>query len=214
MKESTVSEPSPRLLVLEQVTLEGTVARLEPISLAHAADLHAAAADESIWRYIALDISKPESVETWIEGSIAEREAGSALRFAIVDRKTNRAVGSTTLFDIRPKDRGVEIGWTWLAKSAQRTGINTECKFLLLRHCFEEAGAIRVQLKTHRLNFKSRRAIERIGAQFEGILRNHVVMPDGTFRDSAYYSVIESEWPAVKRHLRMMIEGYGSADGE
>jgi RimJ/RimL family protein N-acetyltransferase len=194
--------------------LEGKVARLEPIGYEHEADLTVAAADESIWRYIPFEANAPGALRDWIAASIKDREAGVLFRFAIVDRATNRAIGSTTLFDIRPADRGIEIGWTWLATSAQRTGINTECKFLLLRHCFEEAGAIRVQLKTHRLNFKSRRAIERIGAQFEGILRNHVVMPDGSFRDSAYYSVIESEWPAVKRHLRLMIDGYGTAEGE
>jgi RimJ/RimL family protein N-acetyltransferase len=205
---------SPRQLVIEPIVLEGKVARLEPIGYEHEADLIAAAADESIWRYIPFAANAPGALKEWITASIADRKAGTLFRFAIIDRATNRAVGSTTLFDIRPRDRGIEIGWTWLAMSAQRTGINTECKFLLLRHCFEEAGAIRVQLKTHRLNFKSRRAIERIGAQFEGILRNHVVMPDGSFRDSAYYSVIESEWPAVKRHLRLMIDGYGSAEGE
>jgi RimJ/RimL family protein N-acetyltransferase len=189
------------------VTLEGQCARLEPIGHQHAADLVVAAGDRAIWRYIALDPSSPDAMRAWIDDSIADREAGTVFRFAIVDRGRGRAVGSTSLFDIRPRDRGLEIGWTWLGRDAQRTGINTECKYLLLRHCFETLGAIRVQLKTHRLNFPSRRAIERIGAQFEGILRNHTIMPDGTYRDSAYYSVIENEWPAVKRHLEMMMAG-------
>jgi len=194
-------------MIVTPVTLEGKWARLEPISHQHAADLAAAGSDRAIWRYIPLDPSSPAAMLAWIDGSIAEREAGTAFRFAIVDRASGRAVGSTTLFDVRPRDRGIEIGWTWLGRESQRTGINTECKYLLLRHCFERLGAIRVQLKTHRLNFTSRRAIERIGAQFEGILRNHVIMPDGTYRDSAYYSIIESEWPAVKRHLELMMAG-------
>jgi N-acetyltransferase len=194
-------------MVVAPVTLDGRWVRLEPIGHEHGADLVAAGSDRAIWRYIPLDPSSPEAMRAWIDGSIAEREAGTALRFAIVDRSSGRAVGSTTLFDVRPRDRGIEIGWTWLGPAAQRTGINTECKYLLLRHCFETLGAIRVQLKTHRLNFKSRRAIERIGAQFEGILRNHTIMPDGTYRDSAYYSVIEGEWPAVKRHLELMMAG-------
>ncbi|MEA2529838.1 MAG: N-acetyltransferase [Thermomicrobiales bacterium] len=194
-------------MVVEPVTLEGRRVRLEPIGHEHADDLVVAAGDRAIWRYIPLDPSSTESMRTWIDGSIADREAGTVLRFAIVDRASGRAVGSTSLFDIRPKDRGIEIGWTWLGRDAQRTGINTECKHLLLRHCFETVGAIRVQLKTHRLNFTSRRAIERIGAQFEGILRNHTIMPDGSYRDSAYYSIIECEWPAVRRHLELMMAG-------
>lgn len=192
-------------MVVEPVTLEGRWARLEPIGHEHAADLVVAASDRAIWRYIPADPSSPEAMKAWIDGSIADREAGTLVRFTIIDRASGRAVGSTSLFDIRPRDRGIEIGWTWLGRDWQRTGINTECKYLLLRHCFATLGAIRVQLKTHRLNFQSRRAIERIGAQFEGILRNHVIMPDGTYRDSAYYSVIESEWPAVKRHLELMM---------
>jgi RimJ/RimL family protein N-acetyltransferase len=196
-----------KALVVAPVTLEGRWARLEPIGHQHAADLVAAASDRAIWRYIALDPTSPEAMAAWIDGSIADREAGTLYRFAIINQASGRAVGSTTLFDVRPQDRGIEIGWTWLGRAWQRTGINTECKYLLLRHCFETLGAIRVQLKTHRLNFQSRRAIERIGAQFEGILRNHTIMPDGTYRDSAYYSVIDSEWPAVKRHLELMLAG-------
>lgn len=199
-------------MIVEPVTLAGRWARLEPIGQEHTGDLVVAARDQAIWRYIPLDPSSAPAMTAWIDGSIAEREAGTSLRFAILDQASGRAVGSTTIFDIRPKDRGIEIGWTWLGRDAQRTGINTECKYLLMRHCFETLGAIRVQLKTHRLNFKSRRAIERIGAQFEGILRNHVIMPDGSYRDSAYYSVIESEWPAVKRHLELMMSG--DRDGE
>ena len=196
-------------MIVEPVILAGNWARLEPIGYAHLDDLVLAAGDQAIWRYIALNPSSTAAMQAWIEQSMAEREAGSVLRFAIVAQANGRAVGSTSLFDIRPHDRGIEIGWTWLGRESQRTGINTECKYLLLRHCFETLGAIRVQLKTHRLNYQSRRAIERIGAQFEGILRNHTIMPDGTYRDSAYYSVIESEWPAVKRHLELMMAGDG-----
>ncbi len=110
-------------------------------------------------------------------------------------------MGETRYLTIEPTNRGLEIGWTWLSPEIQRTGVNTECKYLLMRHAFEQLGAIRVQLKTHHNNIRSQRAIERLGAVKEGVLRNHMIMPDGSYRHSVYYSVIESEWPSVKSRL-------------
>ena len=196
----------------QTVTLQSRRVRLEPLSHAHADGLLAAASASEIWRYMAVNLDSPEAVARWIDVSLAANAQGTEAIFTIVDQATNRVLGSTRYLDIRPAHRGLEIGWTWLAKDQWRTGVNTECKFLLLQHAFETLEAIRVQLKTHRLNFRSRRAIERIGAQFEGILRNAVILADGTFRDSAYYSITDAEWPAVRRHLLMLMGGDGSPD--
>jgi RimJ/RimL family protein N-acetyltransferase len=185
---------------IEPVTLEGRWVRLEPLAARHAGDLTTAADDTEIWRYMPATLMLAEQLQRWLETTLAAQAAGAVLPFAIVERATDRAIGSTRYLSIVPQDRGIEIGWTWLARAAWRTPINSECKYLLLRHAFEALGCIRVQLKTDRRNERSRRAIERIGAQFEGILRNHMIMPYG-LRDSAYYSIIDSEWPGVKANL-------------
>ncbi|MGI8476325.1 MAG: GNAT family N-acetyltransferase [Thermomicrobiales bacterium] len=192
-------------------TLSGRIVRLEPLELHHADALVEAARDAEIWAYMPVRLDDPDAMRSWIETALQERAAGTTLAYAIVSQERDVPIGATRFMDIRARDRGLEIGWTWLAKSAWRTGVNTEAKFLLLEHAFDAVGAIRVQFKTHRMNFRSRRAIERVGAQFEGILRNHYVLPDGTYRDSAYYSIIESEWPAVRRHLALSIERGGAA---
>jgi RimJ/RimL family protein N-acetyltransferase len=135
--------------------------------------------------------------------ALQDQAQGTSLPFAIRDLASERLVGSTRYLRIEVQHRGLEIGWTWLTPSAQRTGINTECKYLLLRHAFEQLGAIRVQLNTHYLNRQSQQAIERLGAVKEGVLRNHRIMPDGSYRHSVYYSVIENEWPKVKAELEV-----------
>ena len=123
------------------------------------------------------------------------------LPFAIIDQATERVIGSTRYHDFSAHNRGIEIGWTWLASDVQRTGVNTECKYLLLQYAFEVLEVIRVQFKTHHLNIRSQNAIERIGATREGVLRNHVIMPDGSYRHSVYFSIIDSEWPQIKVNL-------------
>ena len=193
-------------MIAEPITLEGRWARLEPLVERYAADLVEAAQEDEIWRYMPAVLKTEEQVLAWIAAAQAEQATGSQQPFAIVDRAAGRAIGSTRYLNIMPNDRGLEIGWTWLARSAWRTPVNTECKFLLLRHAFESLGCIRVQLKTDRRNERSRRAIERIGAQFEGILRNHMIMHYG-IRDSAYYSIIEAEWPEVKERLVTRLYG-------
>lgn len=145
-------------------------------------------------------------MEQLIASVLQSQEAGACLPFTIISLDQGRPVGETRYFNFALQDHGVEIGWTWLAPSVQRTGVNTECKYLLLRHAFEAMGAIRVQLKTHHLNTNSQRAIERLGAVKEGILRNHMIMPDGSYRHSVYYSIIESEWPAIKARLQTMMQ--------
>jgi RimJ/RimL family protein N-acetyltransferase len=185
---------------VEPVTLEGRWVRLEPLVEHHAADLTIAAQDDEIWRYMPAVLKSEEQVLAWIAAAQAQQDTGSQLPFAIVEQATGRAIGSTRYLNIMPGDRGLEIGWTWLARAAWRTPVNTECKFMLLRHAFETLGCIRVQLKTDQRNERSRRAIERIGGQFEGILRNHMILHYGV-RSSAYYSIIDAEWPQVKDDL-------------
>jgi N-acetyltransferase len=190
------------MLKIEPVTLMGKLVRLEPLQLKHAVELYQSAQDPSIWTYMSIKpISSLADIEQFIATALQEQEMGISLPFATIDLARNRVVGSTRYLDIKPVHRGLEIGWTWLSLSVQRTGINTECKYLLLRYAFETWGMIRVQLKTHHLNFKSQRAIERLGAVKEGTLRNHIIMPDGSYRHSVYYSIIESEWPLVKAGL-------------
>jgi len=193
------------MMNIEPVTLEGHWVRLEPLAERHAADLAAVSDDQEIWRYLPAVLLTLEQIQEWIAATLRLQDDGAVLPFAIVKRAAGRAIGSTRYLSIAPKDRGIEIGWTWLARSAWRTPVNTECKFLLLRHAFETLGCIRVQLKTDRRNERSRRAIERIGGQFEGILRNHMIMPYG-LRDSAYYSIIDTEWPGVKASLSTRLD--------
>jgi len=191
---------------VEPITLEGRWVRLELLAGHHASDLVVAAADEEIWRYMPATLLTAEQMQEWLVSTLELQAGGAVLPFAIVDRSTGRAIGSTRYLTIMPKDRGIEIGWTWLARAAWRTPVNTECKYMLLRHAFETLGCIRVQLKTDRRNERSRRAIERIGGQFEGILRNHMIMPYG-LRDSAFYSIIDTEWPGVKDRLAEILYG-------
>lgn len=188
-------------LSVEPVVLEGQWARLEPLAERHADDLLVAARDERIWAYMPRRLETLEDVRAWIAATLAEQATGASLPFAIIDRATGRAIGSTRFMEIQPAHRGVEIGWTWLSSDAWRTPVNTECKYLLLRHAFETWGCIRVQFKTDRRNDQSRRAIERLGAQFEGVLRHHRVLADGTYRDSAFYSIVDREWPRIKARL-------------
>jgi RimJ/RimL family protein N-acetyltransferase len=193
---------------IEPVTLVGRVVRLEPLQPAHAEDLHAAGQEPRIWLCMPTDPSASVvSTVAWIADALAEQAAGRQIPFAIVDQATNRAVGSTRYLSLAPRDRGLEIGWTWLAVSAQRTAVNTECKYLLLRHAFDELGAIRVQLKTDSRNVTSQRAIERLGAVREGVLRKQMIVQDGYQRDTVMYSITDDEWPAVKARLEARLRG-------
>jgi len=190
-----------RLLDVQPITLEGRHARLEPLTQAHAAGLAAIAADEEIWCYYPASLLTLADVQQWIDVALAQQAAGTALPFAILDAANGRALGSTRYMNIVPRDYGLEIGTTWLTPAVWRSAVNSECKLLLLRHAFEALGCIRVQIKTDRRNERSRRAIERLGAQFEGILRQHMIVRDGAYRDTAMYSIIDTEWPAVKEKL-------------
>ncbi len=187
--------------------LEGEHARLEPLTLAHAEQLFAAASHDSIWDYMpAPRPQEPADAEAWIRSALADQDRGYALPFAIVSRATGAAVGSTRYIDIQPANCSLEIGWTWITPRHQRTALNTECKYLLLRHAFDVLGAVRVQLKTDGRNVRSQRAMERIGAVREGVLRRHMLVWDGHVRDSAYYSVIDREWPAVRQRILALLD--------
>jgi RimJ/RimL family protein N-acetyltransferase len=186
---------------LAPITLTGDAVRLEPLSLDHHAALSEVGLDPALWRWTNVRIATPEDMRAYIEEALRLRDAGSALPFATIDRASGRVVGCTRYGNIDAPNRKLEIGWTFVAPAWQRTRINTEAKFLMLRHAFETLGCIRVELKTHARNEASRRAIARIGAREEGTLRNHMICPDGSFRDTVYFSVIESEWPGVKAAL-------------
>ena len=191
----------------QPVTLTGNLVRLEPLELAHAADLYAVGAEDSIWRYAARPaLGSVVDAEGWIKACLEESAAGTRVTFAVIHLETGKAVGSTAYIDIVREHRTLEIGMTWYGTAWQRTGVNTECKYLLLRHAFEELSARRVSLKSDSRNERSRRAILRLGAVEEGTLRNHRIARDGVDRHTVYYSVIESEWPTVKGRLEALMQ--------
>lgn len=186
----------------QPVILSGRHLRLEPLGPVHVPDLAVAGAEEEIWRYMPAMPPKDEAaMAAMVAAALREAERGVRRPFAIIRLDSGRAVGSTSYLDIAPEHRRIEIGWTWLGAEARRTAINTECKYLLLRHAFEALGCGRVQLKTDARNLRSQAAIERIGAKREGVLRRHLVMPDGHVRDTVMYSILNDEWPAVKARL-------------
>jgi N-acetyltransferase len=191
---------------LSPITLEGPLIRLEPLSLSHSGGLAQAGSDPTLWRYMLYgNLSLPGAMQAWVQDMLNRQAAGADLPFAVIHKPSGQIAGATRYLDIRPRDRGLEIGGTWYAPEFQRTGVNTECKYLLLRHAFETLGCIRVQFKTDARNERSMRGIERIGAKREGILRNHMLLPDGHKRDSVYFSIIDSEWPGVKVHLEALL---------
>jgi len=186
---------------VEPVVLEGRKVRLEPLMLEHVARLAEVALDPSIWRWTIARPTDEAGVRAWAETALANRAAGSEFPFVTLEASTGRPIGSSRFMNIALEHRRLEIGWTWVAPAWQRTGANREAKLLMLGHAFDTLGCRRVEFKTDSLNEPSRTALLGIGAQFEGIFRNHMVMPDGRMRHSAYYSVIDEEWPAVRARL-------------
>jgi RimJ/RimL family protein N-acetyltransferase len=186
---------------VEPVVLEGSLVRLEPLRPDHLPDLERVAFDLPIWQWTIMGPQDEAGLRRWVETALADAEAGTERPFATIDLASGRAVGSTRYMSIVPEHRRLEIGWTWLGTALQRTGANREAKLLQLTHAFETLGANRVEFKTHSRNERSRAALAGIGATFEGTFRQHSIMPDGSLRDSAYFSVISPEWPAVKARL-------------
>jgi RimJ/RimL family protein N-acetyltransferase len=191
---------------VEPVRLSGRHASLEPLAREHEAGVRAAAADGELWRLWYTGVPAPDKVAGWIDAALAMRENQGAMPFAIRDSASGEIVGSTRYFNVEAAHRRLEIGHTWHAKRVQRTAINTECKLLLLAHAFEALKCIAVEFRTNFFNFQSRQAIARLGAKQDGILRNHQLTPEGILRDTVVFSIIESEWPAVKRNLRFLLE--------
>ena len=191
---------------LEPVTLEGRDVRLEPLAASHHAALCEVGLDPELWRLIPYRASTPEEMRGYIDSALAAQAAGTAIPFATVERASGRVIGSTRFMNIDAANRRVEIGSTWLAKPWQRTAINTEAKYLMLRHAFETWGCIRVELKTDALNQRSREAMLRIGAREEGTLRQHMVTWSGRLRDTVYFSILDSEWSAVRANLEAKLK--------
>ncbi len=184
-----------------EVELRGNHAWLIPLRPDHAANLAEASAEGELWRIWYTNVPKPEDMAEEIEARLAKQAAGGCLPFAVLDPATTRAVGMTCYWNVDAEAKRVEIGATWYRRSVQRSPLNTECKRMLLAHAFETLDCIAVEFRTHFLNQQSRRAIERLGARLDGVLRNHTRAKDGALRDTCVYSIIASEWPAVRTHL-------------
>ncbi|GAA4188774.1 GNAT family protein [Microbacterium oryzae] len=191
--------------------LENDFVRLEPLRPAHSDDLAAAVAVDDLWRTWYTRIPAPERMAEEIVRRLAEQEAGRMAPWAIVDAASGRAVGMTTYLHIEPDHRRLEIGSTWIGTAAQGTGINPAAKLLLLERAFDVLGCICVQLCTHWHNHQSRAAIARLGAKQDGVLRSHAIFPDGHVRDTVMFSIIEPEWPAVRRGLEARLARRGAA---
>ena len=186
---------------IRPVTLEGRHVLLQPLSLDHLRHLCEIGLDDQIWKLSLTPVRTPGEMGTYIETALQWQADGTALPFAIIERTSEMAIGSTRYANIDTANRRLEIGWTWIGRKWQRTAVNTEAKYLLLRHAFETLGCIRVEFKTDELNQQSRAAIIRIGATEEGVFRNHGIAPGGRIRNSVYYSIIDPEWPRVKMSL-------------
>ena len=188
--------------------LQGRGVRLEPLALEHEAGLAAAAADGELWRIRVTSVPEPQDTRAYIETALAMRAAGSRLAFAVLDAATGRVLGSTSYHDILPAVRRVEIGYTWYANSVQRTHVNTTAKLLLLEHAFGPLGCQVVGWRTDNFNFASQRAIERLGARKDGVIRGHALRRDGTIRDTVMYSMAAGEWPEARAQLLYLLQRF------
>ena len=186
---------------IEPITLQGTHVRIEPLAPEHRADLDAVAADGGVHRLWYTSVPTPEAMGAWIAAALTLRESAGAMPFVIRRAQDGKVVGATRYFNVAAEHRRLEIGHTFYAASVQRTAVNTESKLLLLTHAFEVLQCLGVELRTHFMNQASRRAIERLGARLDGVLRSHQVMPDGSLRDTCVYSILDREWPAVRNNL-------------
>jgi len=191
---------------VKPVILNGKHVRLEPMTEDHVPGLAEIGAGQTFWDFMLYgNINTVDDMRNWVKDILSRAEKGTDLPFVVIHLASGRVAGATRYLNIMPKDRGLEIGGTWYGTGFQRTSVNTECKYLLLRHAFETLGCIRVQLKTDSRNERSQKAIERIGAVKEGVLRNHMILPDGRYRHSVFYSILDTEWPRVKKRLEEML---------
>jgi RimJ/RimL family protein N-acetyltransferase len=201
---ATISQ-MPETMKIQPVSLSGARVRLEPLHMGHLDALCEVGLEETIWRWFPVPVRSRKEMAEFIATALEWQAAGTALPFATVDIASGRVVGSTRFGAIERQHRRAEIGWTWIAPAWQRTAINTEAKYLMLRHAFENWGCIRVELKTDSLNERSRAAIARIGAREEGTFRNHMITASGRIRHSVYFSMTSEEWPAAKARLEEML---------
>lgn len=193
------------MIRVDPVTLEFRGIRLEPLALHHVDGLRAAASDGELWKLRITSVPEPHTTEDYIRAALAMPDR---LAFAVVDAATDAVIGSTSYHDILPAVDRVEIGYTWYARSRQRSHVNTSCKLLLLSHAFDTLGCAVVGLRTDNFNYASQAAIERLGAKKDGVIRHHGLRRDGTVRDTVMYSILRGEWPEVKTHLHYLLEQY------
>jgi len=191
---------------VKPIILHGKYVRLEPMNEAHTPALAEIGIGRSFWDFMVYgEIKTVDDMSNWVLDILSRAEKGTDLPFVVIHLASGKVAGATRYLNIIPNDRGLEIGGTWYGREFQRTVVNTECKYLLLQHAFEKLGCIRVQLKTDLRNERSQKAIERLGAVKEGVLRNHMILPDGYYRHSVYYSILDTEWPTVKKRLEEMM---------
>lgn len=191
---------------LNEVVLETDNVQLVPLKQAHRKGLLDAAADGNLWELWFTSVPSEATIDAYLNKALADYENDTALPFAVIDKRVNTIIGTTRFANVVSEHRRVEIGYTWYAKSYQKTYVNSECKFLLLSYAFEELKAIAVEFRTNWYNFPSRNAIARLGAKQDGVLRNHQLMPDGSYRDTVVFSIVESEWKTCKKALRYKID--------
>ncbi|MBQ4880248.1 GNAT family N-acetyltransferase [Pseudoalteromonas luteoviolacea] len=192
---------------LSSGALEGDLVVLEPLSLSHCEELRNAVSDGTSWQLWYASVPAPQDMQDYVEKAIKGLERGE-MAFVVKTKLDGKVVGTTRFYDVKEQHRRASIGYTWYSDSVRRTGVNTECKYLLISYLFETKGALSLEFKTHFFNQASRTAIERLGAKLDGILRSHQVMPDGSLRDTAIYSILSHEWPAVKNNLRAKLNKY------
>lgn len=193
---------------IQPIVLTGARVKLAPLKFEHLSELYEAASDESLWRWTTNVVKSREDMLRYVETALGEFDRKTSLPFVTIEKSTNKIIGSTRFGNIDVRNRRTEIGWTWINPQYQRTAINTEAKLLMLNHAFETWNCIRVELKTDVLNEKSRKAIRRIGAKEEGVLRRHLITDAGRFRDTVYFSIIDSEWQRVKANLQEMLRKF------
>lgn len=193
--------------LIEPVTLTGKHVRLEPLGMHHLNEIYEAGNHESIWTYMSRVIRSVEDATEFIEQALQAQRVGTDLPFAILSLETGKVIGSTRFMNISARDKRLEIGFTWLTPSVWKTTVNTECKWLLLRHCFEQLRLNRVEFKTDARNLNSQRAIARIGGVKEGVFRKHMIVRDGYVRDSVYFCIVDTDWPQVDQKLKMCLNG-------
>ena len=193
---------------LQNVELKSDLVTLKPLSLEHEMELMTAASDGELWNLWFTSVPEPKATKAYIEAALAEHDADSSLPFVVIDNRTQEIVGCTRICSAVQAHKRVEIGHTWYAKKVQKTAINTQTKLLLLEHIFERLNCIAVEFRTHWHNHNSRRAIARLGAKQDGILRNHQIMADGSYRDTVVFSILNTEWPAVRTSLQYRLNSY------